>query len=254
MKYFTKEWYELCQKTSFHLPLEEEKQVETFSEEYFQTLYNTELIRWLDFQEEVASITETTETGNRENDNENTSFNREQAIEQFHESFLYNQACLKKELPEAIVKEIADIRVFALNKATRSVINAVTNFCENNERSIAATSEKYRRYFKEASLSFDNEMVENFGFHDCTIIKSVQNGKSLTLLLDISGGFTNIDEVTFENCTIIKQDDLLDDSWWLYEEVYQVNDQYEFHVLLQNSKMGLIDFIISADQVSFKSN
>ncbi|TCJ01409.1 DUF4085 family protein [Cytobacillus praedii] len=254
MKYFTKDWYELCQKTSFHLPLEEEKQAETFSEDYFKQLYNTELISWLDLQEEVASIMETAETGNRDDHNENTPFNREQEIEQFHESFLFNQACLKEELPETIVKEIADIRVFALNKATRSVINAVTNFCENNERSVAATSEEYRRYFKEASHAFDNKIVKNFGFHDCTIIKSVQNGKSLTLHLDHTGGFTNINEVTFENCTIIKQDDLLEDSWWLYEEIYKVNDKYEFHVLLQNSKMGLIDFIISADQVSFKSS
>lgn len=252
MKYFTKEWYERNQKTCFHLPLEEEKQAEVCSEEYFQQLYNTELNRWLDLQEEVASITEATETGNREDPNEYVPFNREKAIKQFHESFLYNQACLRKELPEAIVNEIADIRVLALNKATRSVIDAVTKFCEDNERYVAATSEDYRRYFKEASISFDNEMVENFGFHDCTIIKSVQNGKSLTLLLDISGGFTNIDEVTFENYNIIKQDGLLEDSWWLYEEVYKVNDKYEFHVLLQNSKMGLIDFIISADQVSFK--
>ncbi|WP_313799016.1 DUF4085 family protein [Cytobacillus sp.] len=208
----------------------------------------------LDLQEEVASITEATETGNRENPNEYVPYNREKAIKQFHETFLYKQACLKKELPEAIVNEIADMRVLALNKATRSVIDAVTKFCEDNERSVAATSEDYRKYFKEASLSFDNEMVENFGFHDCTIIKSVQNGKSLTLHIDYTGGFTNIDEVTFENCTIIKQDDCLEGSWWLYEEIYQVNDKYEFHILLQNSKMGLTDFIISADQVSFKSN
>ncbi|MGN7402359.1 DUF4085 family protein [Cytobacillus praedii] len=254
MKYFTKEWYELCQKTSFHLLLEEEEQAEAFSEEYFQQLYNTELIQWLDLQEEVASIMETAETGNRDDHNENTPFNREQGIEQFHESFLFNQACLKEELPETIVKEIADIRVFALNKATRSVINAVTKFCENNERAVAATSEEYRRYFKEASHAFDNEIVENFGFHDCTIIKSVQDRKSLTLHLDHTGGFTNINKVTFENCMIIKQDDLFEDSWWLYDEVYKVNDKYEFHVLLQNSKMGLIDFIISADQVSFKSS
>ena len=34
-------------------------------------------------------------------------------------------------------------------------------------------------------------------------------------------------------------------------EVYKVNDKYEFHVLLENRKNELIDFIISADQVSF---
>ncbi|ODA39970.1 hypothetical protein DSBG_3261 [Desulfosporosinus sp. BG] len=35
MKYFTKEWYETCQKTSFHLSLEEDERAENFSEEYF---------------------------------------------------------------------------------------------------------------------------------------------------------------------------------------------------------------------------
>lgn len=253
MKYFTKEWYELCQKTSFHLPLEEEKQTETFSEEYFQQLYNTELDSWLNLQEEIASIMETTETENTDGNNEYEPFNREQAIEHFHDGFIYNQERLKKELPETILKQIADIRVFALNKATHTVINAVTKFCEDNEKSVRATSMNYRRHMGEVPNTLDKEIIEKFGFHDCTIIKSVQNDMSLTLHLDNTGGFTDIVEVTFENFNIIKQDDLLEDAWWLYEEVYKVNDKYEFHVLLQNGKMGLIDFIISADQVSFIS-
>jgi Protein of unknown function (DUF4085) len=107
---------------------------------------------------------------------------------------------------------------------------------------------------EQSSNTLDKESIENFGFHDCTIIKSVRNDKSLTFILDKKGGFTNINEVTFENINIIKQDDLLEDSSWLYEEVYKVNDKYEFHVLLQNRKMDLIDFIISATQVSFKNN
>jgi hypothetical protein len=253
MKYFTKEWYELSQKTSFHLLLEEEKLAETFSEDYAQQLYNTELNSWLRLQEEVDSIIKS-EIVNTDGNNEYEPFNKHKVIQQFNEGFIYNQEDLKKALPESILKLIADIRVFALNKATRTVINAVTEFCEDNERSVAATFEKYSRYLEEASNTIDKEIYEKFGFHDCTITKSVQNDMSLTLLLDNSGGFTNIDEITFENFKIIKQDALLEDSWWLYEEVYKVNDIYEFHVLLQNKKMGLIDFIISADQVSFKVN
>ena len=52
----------------------------------------------------------------------------------------------------------------------------------------------------------------------------------------------------------MKQDGLLEDSWWLYEELYKVHDKYEFHVLLENREMGLMDFIISAEQILFKSN
>ena len=235
MKYFTKEWMELCQKISFHLNLEEEKKAETFSEEYFQQLYNSELIDWFTLREEMDPI----------------AFNKEEAAEEFHNAFIVNQAILKKGLPETILQQIADLRVFALYKATRKVINAVTKFCEENERSVTNISKNYRRYYKEASISFDKEIVENFRFHDCTVIKSIQNDTNLTLLIDNTGGFTDIGEVTFENFNIIKQDGVLENSWWLYEEVYKVNDQYEFHVLLENGERGLIDFIISAKRVHF---
>src|SRR5690554_5511474 len=181
MKYFTKEWYELCQKTSFHLPLEEEKQAEAFSEEYFQQLYNTELNSWLNLQEEVASIMKNNDTVNTSDNNEYKPFNRVKAIEQFHDGFIHNQEHLKKELPETILKQVADIRVFTLNKATRTVIIAVAKFCEDNERSVTETSESYRRYVEQVSNTLDKEIIDNFGFHDCTITKSVQKDMSLIL-------------------------------------------------------------------------
>ncbi|AVK95991.1 DUF4085 family protein [Lysinibacillus sphaericus] len=246
MKYFTKEWHELCQKNNLHLHLEEEKQAETFSEEYFQQLYHIELNSWLTVQEE-ANL--------RLKSHENYEpFNKEKGIEQFHDIFIHNLMYLKKQLPETIVKQIADIRVFTLDKATRNVINAVTQFCEENYRIVTTVIEDYKRYIKENSTLLDIEIDGDFSFHDCKIIKSIKNDKSLKLLLDNKVSDTNIDEVIFENINIIKQDDLLEDSWWLYEEIYKVNDKYEFHVLLQNKTEDLIDFIISAEQISFISN
>lgn len=246
MKYFTKEWHELCQKNNLHLHLEEEKQAETFSEEYFQQLYHIELNSWLTVQEE-ANL--------RLKSHENyESFNKEKGIEQFHDIFIHNLMYLKKQLPETIVKQIADIRVFTLDKATRNVINAVTQFCEENYRIVTTVIEDYKRYIKENSTLLDIEIDGDFSFHDCKIIKSIKNDKSLKLLLDNKVSDTNIDEVIFENINIIKQDDLLEDSWWLYEEIYKVNDKYEYHVLLQNKTEDLIDFIISAEQISFISN
>ncbi|AHN24396.1 DUF4085 family protein [Lysinibacillus varians] len=246
MKYFTKEWHELCQKNNLHLHLEEEKQAETFSEEYFQQLYHIELNSWLTVQEE-ANL--------RLKSHENYEpFNKEKGIEQFHDIFIHNLMYLKKQLPETIVKQIADIRVFTLDKATRNVINAVTQFCEENYRIVTTVIEDYKRYIKENSTLLDIEIDGDFSFHDCKIIKSIKNDKSLKLLLDNKVSDTNIDEVIFENINIIKQDDLLEDSWWLYEEIYKVNDKYEFHILLQNKTEDLIDFIISAEQISFISN
>ncbi|MEK4129574.1 DUF4085 family protein [Solibacillus sp. FSL W8-0474] len=235
MKYFTKDWFELCQKISFHLNLVEDQKAEVFSEEYFQQVYHNELMDWLTLREEMYTI----------------DFNKEETTEEFHNAFIVNQMILKKRLPATILEQIADLRVFALYKASRMVINTVTEYCEENERSVKAIGERYRSYYKEALASFDKEIVENFRFHDCNVIKSIQNDTNLTLILNNSGGFTDVDEVTFENFDLIKQDGLLENTWWLYEEVYKVNNRYEFHALLENRENELIEFIISADRVSF---
>ncbi len=103
MNYFNKEWYELCQKTGLHLLLEEDKQAEIFSEEYFQQLYNQKLMEFLDLWKEIARIS-------------HEPFDKEKLTKQFKESFIYNQEHTKKVLPEEILIKIADIRVYVVTR------------------------------------------------------------------------------------------------------------------------------------------
>lgn len=242
MNYFTKEWYELCQNTSLHYSLEEEKQAETYSEEYFQQLYHNKLKELSDSQQQIASNIVGIE-----------QFDREKVSEQFHD-FINHKEYIEKALPTEILKEIADIRVFMLGKASLQVIKAVTQFCEENSKSMQRTLEEYRNYYKESSKSFDKKVVDNINFHDCYITNINQTEKALTILFDNSGGFTDIDEVIFENYKVIKQDGLLQNTWWLYDEIYKVNDKYELHVLLQNKNMDLLEFIIYFENIVFKYN
>lgn len=281
MNYFTKEWYELCQKTDAHLLLEEEKEAELFSEEYFQQLYNQKLTEYISLEEKVASYTfddiyplemspeyfdenmsedeiialkasyMTEREEAKESYTPHEPFDRKKVAEQFYETFIYNQKYIKRTLPEEILKKIADIRVYVLDKASREVINAVTQFCEENEKAVNNVIKDYEIYYKKALESFDRNIVENINFHDCIIKDIEQIEQILSISFDNSGGFTDIDEVKFENYNIIKQDASLKNSWWLYEEIYKVNGKYELHVLLQNENMDLVEFIISAERISF---
>jgi len=251
MNYFTKEWYELCQKTSAHLLLVEEEEAESFSEEYFQQLYNQKLTELLD-EEEVASY-QTEREAEIESYISYEQFDREKVSKQIYEGFIIRLEHIKKILPEEILKTIADIRVFALNKASRQVINAVTRYCEENRKLVKRTVKEYGEYYKEALKSFDRDMVRNMNFHDCTIVDIKQTEQCLTILFDNSGGFTDIDEMQFENYKIIKLDGLLQTSTWLYDEIYKTNGKYELHILLRNS-MDLLEFVVSAEQISFKHN
>jgi hypothetical protein len=241
MNYFTKGWYDLCQKTSAHLLLEEDEQAESFSEEYFQQLYNQKLTEYLNSWEEVANIS-------------HEPFNREIICKQFEEAFIYNQEHMKKILSEEILKMIADIRVYVLDKTSRQVINEVTRFCEENEKSVYRTIKKYDKYYKKSLESFDKDMVENIQFHDCLIIDIKETEQSLSILFDNSGGFTDICEMKFENYKLLKQDAPLQNSWWLYDEIYKISGKYELQVLLQDNNSNIVEFSISAEHFAFKHN
>jgi len=235
MHYFTKEWYELCQKTSAHLGLEEDEKAESFSEEYFQELYNRKLKELQMIHEEIAPKI---------------------VVENFNQSIFHNQQRIKNILPEAILEKIADIRVFILRKATRQVIVDVTYFCDENRKLMMKTIEDYQKYYKKALESLYKSVVEKINFHDCTIIGIEQTENDLTFLFDNSGGFTNITKMHLKNYEIVKQDALLHNSWWLYHEIYKTNGKYELHVLLLNKDKGLseglIEFTVSAEHISFE--
>ncbi|AFQ43542.1 DUF4085 family protein [Desulfosporosinus meridiei] len=251
MKYFTKEWYQTCQKTSFHLSLEEDKQAETFSEEYFHQLYDQKLKEWLSFMEQMPPELIEESMSEAEILSQQVFYATDhEEVENFHNIFMDNQERIQKTLPEAILKIIADIRVFVLDKASSEVIAAVTQYCEDNMRSVKRAIEQYQKHLKNVSNSFQRNILEKHNFHDCKVTGIKRTEDSLLILLD-SGGFTEIKEVLFEIYKIIKQDSLLENSWWLYDEIYDVDGRYEWHVLLQDENLELADFIISAENITF---
>ncbi|EHQ89601.1 DUF4085 family protein [Desulfosporosinus youngiae] len=169
MHYFTKEWYEL--EVSAHLELEEDKQAEFMSEEYFQELYkqkSEEFLKELQIvHEEIALKHQTLKEGHIKHE----PFNREKVAENFYQSFLDNQNRLKK---------------------------------------------------------------------------------TLTIIFDNSGSFTTITKMNLDNYEIIRQDSLLQNLLWVNDEIYKTNGKYELHVMLRNVNNELIEFIVSAEHISFE--
>lgn len=252
MNYFTKEWYELCQKTSAHFGLEEDEKAEFFSEEYFQELYNQRLNELI--LEEVIAKHEIVKVKGVYI--EHKPLDSKKVAEDFKQSLVHNQEHIKNILPEQILGRIADIRVFVLRKATRQVIKDMTHYCQENRKLTMKTIEDYQKYYKNALESLDKSVVERINFHDCTVIGIEQTENALTLLFDNSGGFTNITKMHLKNYEIVKQDALLQNSWWLYHEIYKTNGKYELHVLLlkkdKSLTEGLIEFTVSAEHISFE--
>ena len=61
----------------------------------------------------------------------------------------------------------------------------------------------------------------------------------------------DIKQIIFKNYDIIKEENNICQSVWLYNEVYIKDNGYEIHILLENIKGKLIDFIVGTDDVIY---
>lgn len=101
-----------------------------------------------------------------------------------------------------------------------------------------------KKQFKNKIPDFEKE-----SFHDCQITNIIQKENDLILEIDNEGEYTEINNIIFKNAKIIKQENEIKKAWWLYDEIYKVNDKYEIHLLLWASNDEFSDFILTCDDI-----
>ena len=282
MKYLTKEWYDITQRAALNTMYKTSKKAETFSEEYFEMLYKREEKKWLKLQKEVSELTfddiypeefyieedddfpldgveleeakkayfEEREAA-RADFEEAPPFDPELEKENFR---AFNQSTvdeLKEYLPEEILRKVADIRVLALGYATAEVKRDIKEYRKKQLSIVTSAMKEYEKEYKRQFRSGSPSFAEELELHDCLVVSCRKKGKNVVMTLDNSSGFTDIREVKFKNCTVIKQDARLRGAWMLYKEIYKAGKRYEIHLLLQKDEQ-LIDYIVEADDVELK--
>ncbi len=281
MKYMTKEWYETMQKTDLHLLLKVSKKAEVFSEAFFRELYRQEEKKWLQLKKEVSEVKfedafpeefhaeyadgsplEESEFEKakiaylelREQARINSgilpSFDPDGESKYFRQLLRYNVKDLKNCLPESILLKVADIRVLALNYASREVKQEITQFCKQNEKSTRAAMTAYQKQYRKQFKTVVPAFAEDLNLHDCEVLSCRRAGDDIVMVLDNSGGYTNISTIRMKNCNVIKQDAPLHGARCLYEEIYKAGERFEIHFLLDKNK--LVDYIIVADDLEYQ--
>jgi len=282
MKYMTKEWYKTMQNTGLHLLLKVSKRAESFSEEYFEELYKKEearlLKQWKDvsqvkiediFPEEfpMEGFTETItdpkelerikEEYYKQRDEHLSNFERnryvfnaQQEKKNFEQMLQNNLKRLKESLPSDILNKVADIRVLALNRTSAEVKKDITKFCKESTKAMNTAVDVYWEGAKKVFGPDEPDIVKNLNMlHDSWVISCREDKNDIVLDINSSGAFTNAGKIVFKDCTVIKLDEPINGSSWLYSEIYKKKNGYEIHVLLQ--KEELIDFIVRVSDVEF---
>lgn len=272
MKYLTKEWYDLCQRTSLHFDMRAHKGTGVRDDQLFKRLYNRKYEKYSRLQRELYDVDPRFMLGldgtvgipldklfNDEEVKEADTIVYEmsaeekariqQKIEEFdarppfdeekcRADFAIHHEWMCKEtanrLPEEFVSRIADIRVFALGYCTREVLNELKRLSRQNNERVTSILEQYRQAQQAEDIP---ELIRSrFGFHDCRVTELISGSPSV-MRLDTEGGFTSYNKITFEGAQMIKQDEHITGCHWLYEELYRTDSGYEAHILFHGGQL-----------------
>lgn len=218
MKYLTKEWYQLCQNCHYHLSLQVRPQAAQFSQSYYQSLYGGKLGAHMKLMGEVARLS-------------GESFQAEREKAQFRRDHQRNTEHLRQVLPREILDQVADVRVLALDVSTREVKDALTRWCEDNQRQVDQVLQKYTNFRRQTAPQVGAGLQEEFSFHDSTVKRVERGPDRLTLYLE-DGGYSPVSRVDYLSPRILEEDEGLEGAVWLYEEIHPAQGGNEYHTLL----------------------
>jgi hypothetical protein len=234
MKYLTKDWYIAMQRSDLHLLLKVSKQAEKFSEQLFEKLYKKKEIERLEleksltifeelypeefpFDEDCYDSPEELEEEKEEyykdreearldwEKNPPPPFDADKVKRDFKEWLPRQIQYLKAVLPQAILDKVADIRVLALDYASKTMKTEISEFCRRNEKNVNDAVKAYQKYYRETFKKNKPLFLDKFNFHDCEVKSCIKQGDDLIIKLDNSGGFTSIKKIIIKNGIIIKK-------------------------------------------------
>jgi hypothetical protein len=160
-------------------------------------------------------------------------YEEEKLIQQFHDNnFKGRLKYLESLLPEDIMKDIADIRLLALDEVSKEIWDRIYLFCSIKEAQTSKVEKEFQEYYNLSSPKLPEKIQHNYNFHDCRVTSYEQQGKEVTIGLDHSGGFTNVCKVIYHNAVVLEQEDIVR-ACWLDSEIYAMEEGYEFHAVLQ---------------------
>ncbi|QLG41999.1 DUF4085 family protein [Paenibacillus sp. E222] len=272
MRYLTKEWYELCQRTGLHFGMRVHRGTYELNEALFLRRYKRKEKEYIELQREMYNTdprflleqnghvfvpAEKFFSGNEISEDDKKvyqmpaeereridkliadfdvrpPFDELQHRIAFKDMQEWDYKHQKERLPKKIYEQIADIRVFTLGYCTREVMLQLKKQSAENRREMEHVSNEYRDVI--LAQDIPHEIRSRVQFHDCTVTELL-TGDEVVIRFDTRGGFTNINKLTLVATEIIKQEGMIVGSYWLYQELYRIDNGYELHVLFYGENM-----------------
>lgn len=219
MKYLTKNWYK--NKEKYHFPCEleiikinKDDKEKIFLEEYKKTFCKMKQKHLIE---------------------------EEWVFDDIFKSYLRN---VKHFFSAQTLSKIYDIRLLALGKVFQEEYQLVEEEIIKKD-----VMQAYNKYYNTIKSKLPKDIDERLHLHDCLITNIIKESHKLTIELDCTEGYGDIKKVIFSNYSIQKEDINFINRWWLYEEIYIIDNQYELHIMTSGSREGVAYLTIRADEI-----
>lgn len=272
MKYLTKEWYDLCQRTYLHFGMKVNDGAAVFNEVLYLRLYKHKEKEFVKAQRKTydydpRSILEHYSgefipldkflNGEEITEEDKVVYhmpskmreNIQNMIEEYDARLPFDENKCKEEfrviqetfklkdteekVPAELLQQVADMRVFCLGYCTKEILKQLRRISKENNK---ITEDILNDYFRaQKTENIPAYISEKYGFHDCKVIEFVVDDSAI-IRFDAEGGFTEFNKITFVMPEILMQEDDIVDKIWIYDEIYRTEGGYEAHMLFSGGK------------------
>lgn len=241
MKYFTKEWYVLCQESDLSASMEIDECAAEFSEDYFSIVYALSEARYL---EEIYKDC---------HGSEDYVYDEETEKHEFNEMYLYRLNQLNR-LPESIKSKAADIRLLALNRAEPEVIAAVREHYADICRQINRARDEYEEEEKKNFPNSPPPFADKLNLHDAKVVNVLHDGSDVIITFTKYSSPGIPITYRFRNAAVLLSEANITGYEWLYDEIYPSDAGYEIHAMLVSTEAwphegSLVYFTIKCSDV-----
>ena len=219
MRLLTKEWYQTMTDSGLGVQLVTDDRAAVFSEALYQQLREEKLHQWLDDQRELRAYLEEPYDEAAERQSFAECHSRE--LEEF-----------QTRTPAQILAKVADIRVLALGLCTEEVYRDFADYRELCQKWTEKTMEEAWNMC--VSQGLDQIWTGEHTLHDSLILTMKREGEDLVIEFEYDADATwpEIKAARFRDAQILKQEQPVENAWWLYDEIWKSERGYEIHALL----------------------
>ena len=230
MRYLTKEWYHTMTDSGLGIQLRADDRAAVFSEEFFRCLWEKKCGDMLAMREDVCYEYD-------------MPWDEEDERRYFEENYRREEEIFRTRTPAKILSKVADIRVLALGLCTEEVYRDFKDYRALCEKWTEKTMEEAWNMQKAQGL--DKVWTGEHSLHDSLVQSVKREGEDLLIEFERENVlklheelgeeeflFPEIKAIRFRDAEILKQEEPLENAWWLYDEIWKADRGYEIHALL----------------------